>query len=139
MCCYGNSACIHPSLAPSCHGPVVSASQPMSATRLLPRVFKGLLPSLRALHKTLLKMRREGGGRRWAPPGYSICLWQSFAAAAGARASVQARFIKPGSEWGRAEAATERRAAEILPVAGGERWQKLGGDSDIPVSTSSQP
>lgn len=133
-------ACLHPAVVlsvshpgPACFHPWSSLPpslvlQPLSATRLLPRGFQGALPSLRTLDKTLLEMKR-GRGRRGAPAGYSICLCRSLAAAAGARASVQVRFIKPApaSEWRRAETATETRTAGIAACGGSRTMEKAEG------------
>lgn len=121
LCCHGNAACIHPwsCLSPSCRSPVSCLQltlgcfhpcsslhpslvlQPVSATRLLPRDFRGVLPSLPTLDKTLLRDERKAGGGGGQSPGYLLCLCRSFAAAAGARPSEQEGFIKPTPPWSR--------------------------------------
>lgn len=68
-------ACLHPAvvLAVSClHLSLVL--QPVSATRHLPRGFKGLLPSLRALHRTLLRDEKREGEEVGTPGLFNLSL-----------------------------------------------------------------
>lgn len=118
--------CLHPSLALpvsilpwSCLHPSL-VLQPVSATRLLPRGSQGVPPSLPTLHKALQRDGKGDRGEEVAPPGHSLC------------PCLGAGKVDHGSP--------KSRTAEILCVAGGEHGKSWGGgDSDIPVTTSSQP
>lgn len=147
LCCHGNAACIHPwsCLSPSCRGPVcippwsclfpplvLPASLPGSAAaechQAPPSGLPGGSPISANTGQNIIrdeKREREEG----APAGYSICLCRSLAAAAGARASVQVRFIKPApaSEWRRVETATETRTAGIAACGGSRTMAKAEG------------
>lgn len=160
LCCHGNAACIHPwsCLSPSCRSPVSCLQltlgcfhpcsslhpslvlQPVSATRLLPRDFRGVLPSLPTLDKTLLRDERKGREEVGSPQViYSVFagpLLQLLVPVPRSRrdSSSQPRLgageihqATPVSEWGPAKAAMEMRTAEILHLAGEEQWQNLGG------------